>query len=344
MGCGCERHTLRFQCGHKHRLFYDCALREFKKNFCCFAACLPACRRVKRASKIARGCDKCLKYFDSVFGANLGEFIFDQFLDYKRRTGLRRPIEPATVPKEMYLNPGQLASFRERTGQPFPAADPMRYAPQPPSESPESERGSFELAAAGALPDDYESASGSARRASRYPAVTEHGTGETIELDDLVEDDDFEDPHDNLDAEEQFPYQAPQGSAALPQLGHLPSTVVSHSAATPPLHHPRPKETFANPEDDAYPDVPKLQPAPRGRRRDAKGKQENKTMPRQSTPHPAAANPLRTAPTAYFREAGPASVGSGGDDGPDDPHRRSPRTAPVPRKGRADEELPFGFI
>ncbi|CAJ2504056.1 Uu.00g114500.m01.CDS01 [Anthostomella pinea] len=265
MPCDCRKITKVGLCRHKERIVEKCGVAEFKRNHSCLGALFPKCRPLKRALHMKRVCKVCHQYFADRFDEEAPRIV-KQFLAYKELKGwTKAAMDPESIPAECYLDPKEKALWRLKGTQPFRAKSPMAYSgplgPLPPVPSylaptpdeaqerfkmlmntsednlnnPSVE--SFDLAARGELPSDYDySPETSHRKKARthnYPPVVEHGTGEIIDLDDLV------------DAEPEY-VPAPQAKVSKPapvvyhQQPHQALTT-ENLAGNTVLYHPKPK-------------------------------------------------------------------------------------------------------
>ncbi|KAI5921839.1 hypothetical protein F4810DRAFT_676083 [Camillea tinctor] len=310
--CTCERITFRCICRHKERRIERCWSYQFKKNNLCFAAIMPMCKSHKRHVQLDRLCDLCQEYFTTRYrNKNVAKTVVAKFLEYKESKGWgKKAIDPHTVPREVYITAADLDALNRMYPQSQPQPRPQKGVPAQVRAPPQVYRA--QLREQTIPKSNGYFVSGGRSPARRHPpppppppppaAVVEHGTGEPIELEDLV----------TSDTEANEPYyhhHHHHAQAALPQLQHLAADKYREpprDSASPQsafLKHPKPHLnlrsqkpaparpqrtgdsqglmtpsditvvknltaraqawTYPNPETPQYPDVPHIVSAPR---------------------------------------------------------------------------------
>ncbi|KAL7621338.1 hypothetical protein AAE478_008659 [Parahypoxylon ruwenzoriense] len=319
MGCDCTRITFRYRCGHKQRDVYKCWRYVFKHDNLCLGALLPSCRPVRISTDVGhRVCSQCHEYFAKRFGRDAAPWVTQKFLEYKDRWWQRKAIDPTTVPYGAYITSAELAQLGVRTAatvtnQPFRPRSPMtvvtpwsapvtQLRPPPPiaqrgrirehhglQSKPQVKPPGPSSRPPNRIPRKPlpRSHAGGSKKAAAVPEpvyqpVVEYGTGEEINLTDLVSDAELEDD---------FEYNPIYRGRPLTRSPQQPTA--RHPKKTP--KDPRQQQSgsslvnritevaetieiagYPNPESRNFPSVPKISVAPR--------------VPswRSDTPHPAA--------------------------------------------------------
>ncbi|KAI0010882.1 hypothetical protein F4779DRAFT_638209 [Xylariaceae sp. FL0662B] len=284
--CDCVRVTFRYRCRHKHRKVFKCWAYNFKENHPCLGWLLPSCEPARTSKRKDRLCDKCLDHF-SRYGDNAA-FVADKFMAYKKIYGLsRKAIDPETVPRDEYLTSEERKQLRVQSNQPFHPNSPMRAGraptaqkthlqPPPPVHQnkfrhrrptpfephlkpPSPSASSFDLAARGALPSDY-----ALSPKAPCPPVREHGTGEPIDLSDLVEPE--SDLEEDIILQGRPMSRSPHQPQALPHIRRKPVPQKSRCSLVRKMDEAAENIVitgYPNPESPDYPSVPQLVKAPK---------------------------------------------------------------------------------
>ncbi|KAI1635834.1 hypothetical protein F4809DRAFT_663499 [Biscogniauxia mediterranea] len=345
--CNCERITYRCICRHKERKIQRCWSYPLKKSNLCLAAVMPVCKTHKRHVKLTRLCDVCDEYFATRYGdKDVVKAVAARFLAYKEAKGWgKKAIDPHTVPREVYVTAADLDALRQM----YPHQPPPRsgyHHPGVPTRRP-LQAGAGSGSSRGPSPAQVRAPPQVYRTQLREKAipprghlppppppaaaVVEYGTGEPIELGDLVGSD-------------------TEPDAALPELRHLAADQYRSPASSSSafLQHPVPRVslrgrgvsgqsqtpmttssssgsdisvvrhltdaartwTYPNPESPRYPEVPRLAPAPRtaGWRGQRKHKQSKSSS---SSSAGSRSSSTTTTTTTYHVRASPSGSGSG---------------------------------